>query len=44
MVQNIGLNILVPIFSFLFIIIGALICANTALTDVVERRKKKQQH
>ena len=41
MVQNIGLNLLVPVGVFLFLIIGALAMANVALKDVVARRKKQ---
>jgi hypothetical protein len=40
MVQNIGLNLLVPLFVFGFLIVGALTIANMALKDVVARRKK----
>lgn len=40
MVQNIGLNILVPLFVFLFIIVGAYLMANAALKDVITRRQE----
>jgi len=40
MVTELGLNMLVPIIVFGFIIVGAYMMANYAFTDVVERRNK----
>ncbi len=38
MVEEIGINIIVPILVFLVIIIGAYMISNEALIDVLERR------
>ena len=40
MVTELGLNMLVPIITFGFIIVGAYMMSNAAFTDVVERRNK----
>jgi len=40
MVTELGINMLVPIITFGFIIVGAYMMANAAFTDVVERRNK----
>jgi len=40
MVTEIGINILVPIITFGFIIVGAYMMANWAFVDVLERRNK----
>jgi len=40
MVTDIGINILVPIIVFGFIIVGAYMMSNAAFTDVIERRNK----
>lgn len=41
MVDNIGINILVPLAVFLFVIIGAYMMSNAAFKDVLERRNKQ---
>jgi len=38
MVTELGINILVPIIVFGFIIVGAYMMANAAFTDVIARR------
>ena len=40
MVTEIGINILVPIITFGFVIVGAYMMSNAAFTDVIERRNK----
>ncbi len=39
MVDNIGINILIPLAVFGFIIVGSLMMAGAALKDTLERRK-----
>lgn len=41
MVQNIGINILIPIAVFCFLIFGAALMANMAFKDKAERLSKK---
>lgn len=41
MVQNIGINILIPMAIFLTLIVGALAISGNALTDLLTRRNKK---
>lgn len=41
MVQNIGINILIPMGIFLTLIIGTLAMSGSALADVQGRRNKK---
>jgi len=38
MVEEIGINVIVPILVFLVIIVGAYMISNEALVDVLERR------
>ncbi len=40
MVTELGLNMLVPIIVFGFIIVGSYMMSNWAFSDVVERRNK----
>lgn len=40
MVTDLGLNILVPIIVFGFLIVGAYMMADWAFQDVLERRNK----
>ena len=40
MVENLGINILVPIIVFGFLIVGAYMMSDTAFKDVLSRRKK----
>ncbi len=40
MVTELGINMLVPIMVFGFIIVGAYMMSNWAFTDVIERRNK----
>jgi len=42
MVEEIGINILVPLLVFGIIIVGAYIVSNAALIDVLERRKNAE--
>lgn len=42
MVEEIGINIIVPILVFAVVIIGGYIVSNAALIDVVERRKNAE--
>lgn len=41
MVQNIGINILIPMAIFLTLIVGSLAMSGSALADVQGRRNKK---
>ncbi|MDH5232797.1 MAG: hypothetical protein OEZ58_19585 [Gammaproteobacteria bacterium] len=41
MVTEIGLNLLIPISVFLFIIVGAYMMADWAFQDVLKRRNSK---
>ena len=40
MVTDLGINMIIPIAVFGFIIVGAYIMANAAFEDVIERRNK----
>jgi len=40
MVTELGINMLVPVIVFGFIIVGAYMMANWAFVDVLERRNK----
>lgn len=40
MVEEIGINILVPLAVFLWIIVGAYVVSNAAFQDVLARRQK----
>lgn len=40
MVTELGINILVPIITFGFIVVGAYMMSNWAFQDVIERRNK----
>ena len=40
MVTDLGINILVPIIVFGFLIVGSYMMANAAFADVIERRNK----
>ena len=40
MVTDLGINILVPIIVFGFLIVGSYMMANWAFQDVIERRNK----
>ena len=40
MVTDLGINMLIPVLTFGFIIVGAYMMANWAFTDVIERRNK----
>ena len=41
MVTEIGINVLVPIVVFGFIIVGAYMMSSSAFKDVIERRNKQ---
>ena len=41
MVDNIGINVLVPLIVFGFVIVGAYLMSSAAFKDVLERRSKK---
>lgn len=40
MVTELGINLLIPISVFLFIIVGAYMMSDAAFQDVLKRRKK----
>lgn len=40
MVEEIGINILVPIFVFSIIIVGSVLISSMALTDLKRRRER----
>ena len=40
MVTDLGINMIIPIAVFGFIIVGAYIMSNAAFEDVIERRNK----
>jgi len=40
MIEVFGINVIVPIVVFLWIIVGSNVIAGAALNDVVERRKQ----
>ncbi len=42
MVEEIGINILVPLVVFGIVIVGGYVVSNAALIDVVERRKNAE--
>ena len=39
MIEEIGINILVPLVVFLWIIVGSMVLSGYALEDVVKRRE-----
>ncbi len=39
MVDNIGINILIPLLIFGFIIVGSMLMSGAALKDTMERRE-----
>lgn len=43
MVEDIGIRILVPIFVFSIIVVGAYVISNAALVDVLRRRKEEER-
>lgn len=43
MVEDIGIRILVPIFVFSIIVVGAYAISNAALVDVLRRRKEEER-
>ena len=42
MVTELGINMLVPIITFGFIIVGAYMMSNWAFGDVIDRRNKSE--
>ncbi len=42
MIEQIGVNILIPITVFLFLIIGSYLVSNAAFEDVIKRRSEGQ--
>lgn len=43
MVEDIGIRILVPIFVFSIIVVGAYVISNAALVDVLRRRQEEER-
>lgn len=41
MVEELGINVLVPIIVFGFLIVGAYVISDKAFTDVLRRRKEE---
>ncbi len=42
MVEDIGIKVIVPLFVFLWIIVGAYIVSDDAFQDVLKRRSQDQ--
>jgi len=42
MIEQIGVNILIPVGVFLFLIVGSYLVSDTAFRDVIKRRGEGQ--